>query len=217
MKQIMNTGIVILALVAIVGCSSPTDGKPDAVVNEAAADAPAATAEAPVAEQATMAAADGVLTFTEESTIGFVGSKVTGSHDGGFKKFSGTVTLDGEDVATAQINVTINMKSTWSDSDRLTKHLKNEDFFDVEKFPESTFVSTGITAEGDAYTVSGDLTLHGVTKNISFPASITFADGVLTANAEFNLNRMDFGIVYAGMADNLIKEDVLMKLNIVAK
>jgi len=95
--------------------------------------------------------------------------------------------------------------------------LKTADFFDVAKFPEATFVSTSIKAGGEngaTHTVTGNLTLHGVTKSITFPATISVTGGVATVDANFAINRKDFGINYPGAQDNLIRDDVVMKLTI---
>jgi len=96
----------------------------------------------------------------------------------------------------------------------LTGHLKNEDFFDVETYPTTTFKLTKATKTGEgAYEISGNLTLHGVEKNITFP--VTASRDVDTANfsAEFDINRKDFGIVYAGKTDDLIRDKVIIRLD----
>ncbi len=105
-----------------------------------------------------------------------------------------------------------------SDSEKLTGHLESPDFFDVQKFPTSTFQSTSILEKstGDAtHEITGNLTLHGVTKVITFPAKVTKAPDAVTGTAEFTINRKDFGIVYPGKPDDLIKDDVLLKLKLV--
>jgi polyisoprenoid-binding protein YceI len=206
-------GGCILALLALAGCADPAEKTPDAVVTE-----PTAPAEAPDTAAAPDAATpEGtVYAFTPSSTIGFVGSKVTGSHEGGFNQFSGTVTVAGEDLTKAVIESTIDMTSVHSDADNLTKHLMSADFFEVETYPEARFVSTAIAKEGEQYTVTGDFTLHGVTKSITFPAHLSLADGKLTAHAEFDINRKDFGIAYPGKPDDLIRDGVVIKLNIEA-
>jgi len=65
-------------------------------------------------------------------------------------------------------------------------------------------------------TVTGNLELHGVKKSIRFPATFTVEGGVVKANAEFSINRRDFGLVYPGMPDDLIRDDVLIRLAIQA-
>ncbi|MEM1157520.1 MAG: YceI family protein [Verrucomicrobiota bacterium] len=155
-------------------------------------------------------------TFDEKSTIGFVGSKLIGSHDGGFKKFSGSFDLvDGEPKSGQFV---IDMKSTWSDNDKLTGHLLSPDFFEVEQHPESKFVATRFEKKSDGvYHLSGDFTLRGVTKNITFPTMVKQEGDAVTITAEFEINRKEFGISYKGMADNLIKNKVAIKLNLIAK
>lgn len=192
---------------AAAGCADPAADAPDAVVEEPAAE-PAPAAEEPAAD------AD-VYSLSEDSTIGFVGSKVTGSHEGGFKSFTGTVSVTGGTPEGSSVEVSIDTTSLWSDDERLTGHLKSADFFDVEQFPTASFTSTEIAAaDGGGYTLTGNLDLHGVTKQISFPATIAVSEGGFTAQAEFSINRFDFGIVYAGKADDLIREEVLIKLDL---
>lgn len=199
-------GLSLVMALAVVGCSDPTKNKPAATVSETSGEA----STAPPAEGK-------VYTLTQDTAIGFVGSKVTGSHDGGFREFSGTVTVPGEELTDAHIDATIDMDSIYSDNERLTGHLKSPDFFDVPNHPEASFTSTAITKDGEGYTIEGDFTLHGVTKRISFPATISLSGDTLTADAEFSINRMDFGVVYPGKPDDLIREGVLIKLHIVAK
>ena len=106
-----------------------------------------------------------------------------------------------------------------SDSENLDKHLRTADFFDVEKYPKASFTSTEIKAGGQGgatHTVTGELELHGVKKTISFPATITVGADAVTGSSEFVINRKDFGIVTAGKPDDLIRDDVLMKLSLKA-
>ena len=156
--------------------------------------------------------------FTPASQVNFVGSKVTGSHKGGFKTFDGYFTLkDGVPVGNDH-KVVIDMTSTFADDEKLTGHLKSPDFFDVEKNPKSTFDVTSISKQSDtSYTVSGNFTLHGKTKNISFPATVSQNGGVVKIDATFDINRKDFDIVYAGKADDLIRDEVVIELKLEAK
>ncbi len=191
---------------AAAGCADPTADAPDAVVIEPAAE------PAPVAEE-TMAAA--VYSLSEDSTVGFVGSKVTGSHKGGFKSFTGMVSVAGGKPEGSSVEVTIDTTSLWADNEKLTGHLQSAEFFDVATYPTASFKSTGIAAgEDGAYTLTGNLDLHGVTKQISFPANIEVGEDGFSASAEFSINRMDFGIAYAGRVDDLIREEVLIKIDL---
>ena len=193
-------------LVLTAGCADPAADAPDAVVEEPAA------APAPAAEETVDAE---VYALSEDSTIGFVGSKVTGSHEGGFKSFTGTVSVAGGMPEGSSVEVTIDTTSMWSDNDKLTGHLKSADFFDVENHPTATFESTAIAANDDGtYTLTGNLELRGITKQISFPATIQVSENGFSATAEFALNRMDFDIKYPGKPDDLIREEVLVKLDL---
>ncbi len=111
------------------------------------------------------------------------------------------------------------MGSLVADQDKLTSHLKSPDFFNVGKYPKATFKSTEIKegGEGGTHTVTGDLTLLATTKKITFAATIAVAEGSATGKAEFKINRQDFGIVYPGKPDDLIKDDVLLKLDLAFK
>ncbi|MEO0446701.1 MAG: YceI family protein [Verrucomicrobiota bacterium] len=156
-----------------------------------------------------------VYQFTEDSVIEFIGSKVTGSHEGGFKTFSGTFKTDGTDLLGDENAIEIAMNSTWSDNEKLTGHLMSPDFFNVEAFPTSTFqLLTATPAEGaDQYTMVGKVTLHGVTKQISFPAKVYAGEnGSPALDAEFSINRQDYGIKFPGKPDDLIRDEVVIKL-----
>jgi len=84
--------------------------------------------------------------MSKSGTIGFVGSKVTGSHNGGFKLFKGTFEVVPANLESSKITAEIDTTSIFTDNDGLTNHLKSPEFFDVAKFPTSNFVSTGIEA-----------------------------------------------------------------------
>lgn len=154
------------------------------------------------------------------SSLDFVGAKVTAKHEGSFKDFSGTVELVEGSPEKSSVSVEIDMTSVAIEPSKLEAHLKSPDFFDVEKYPKASFQSTSVKAggAGDAtHTVTGNLTLHGTTRSISFPASIKVGKEYVRVEAEFAINRKDFGIVYPGMPDDLIKDDVLIQLELDAR
>lgn len=206
MKRFNICSCASLLVLALVGCSDPADKVPKSPASE-----PAKT------ESSSPPAAAGkeYVIRSADSTVGFIGSKVTGKHDGGFKNFAGTINVaDGKIVGAPEIK--INMKTIWSDNEKLTGHLKSSDFFDVEKHPLSTFTVTSIEPAGEQQTITGNLDLHGVTKSISFPAKIEIADDAVTINADFAINRKDFNINYPGKPDDLIRDNVVLKLAIKA-
>jgi polyisoprenoid-binding protein YceI len=212
---------LILSLsVFLAACEDPAANKPKATTINAttnttnSANANTNTSTSPAVAGVTLAVTP------ENSKISFTGSKVTGKHEGGFNKFTGTINLVNDKAEDSGVTVEIDMSSVYTDTDAVTKHLQTGDFFEVEKFPTANFKSTKIvpdTAKGAGnFIVTGDLTLHGVTKSISFPATITVNAETVAVNAEFSINRKDFGIVYAGKPDNLIRDDVVIKLELKA-
>jgi len=153
----------------------------------------------------------------QNSKIEFIGSKVTGSHNGSFEKFDGEIHYTNNDPVQSHVAIKIDTTSVKTDDPKLTEHLKTADFFDIAKYPDAKFESTTIKAGGDkgaTHTVTGNLTLHGVTKSITFPATIAVTGDVATVDASFAINRKDFGINYPGAQDNLIRDDVVMTLRI---
>lgn len=204
----MRRGIAITILSGLIfftACNDPAADTTKARTGEAA-------------QVASPAAAQGqkYLITPQNSKIEFVGSKVTGKHNGSFGDFSGQVDYTGN-PETSRVNITITADSITTDTPDLTKHLKTADFFDVAKFPEVTFVSTEIKAGGEngaTHTVTGNLTMHGVTKAITFPATINVTPDAATVESNFSINRKDFGINYAGAADNLIRDNVVMALHV---
>jgi polyisoprenoid-binding protein YceI len=208
----IHTAFCLIIALTSVGCDNdPVADAPRAETKEAVEQA-AKPADAKAAEGAQ------VFSFSEQgSSFDFVGAKVTGKHDGKFKKFSGKVELVDGDPQKSKVTVTIEMKSVETDTPKLTGHLQSADFFDVEKFRESEFKSTKIEKAADGFTVTGNLTLHGITKSISFPAKIETNADQVNVTADFGINRKDFEIVYPGMPDDLIKDEVLIKLDLKAK
>jgi polyisoprenoid-binding protein YceI len=191
-------------LLLATACENPATGKPEAQVSE------------PEAAAAPTAVDGREFVISGESTIGFVGSKITGSHDGGFESFEGTIVLADEGPAASKVEVVIDATSLWSDDERLTGHLKSPDFFDVDTFPTARFTSTAIAPSTEGFEVTGELELHGVTKQIIFPATIQVEPDRVIAQAEFFIQRFDFDIVYPGKPDDLIRDEVVIRLDLVA-
>ena len=197
-KHILSLTPALFAGFALVSCENPADKTTDAKVGD-------------VQEEAVGSGTKFV--FDDSSTIGFTGSKVTGSHDGGFKEFEGHFYL-GDDKTPTAGEFVIDTTSVWSDDEKLTGHLKSKDFFEVETYPTSTFKLTKAVKTGEgAYDISGNLTLHGVEKNITFPVTASREGDTATFNAEFDINRKDFGIVYPGKPDDLIRDEVVLRLD----
>jgi len=197
---------VFTALLILCACANPASDKPKAVTNDAA----------PLVSSSPATAGQKYAISPDTSKIEFVASKVTGSHHGSFKKFSGAIDFNGQ-PENSRVTINIETSSVDTDTPKLTEHLQTPDFFDVAKFPQATFVSTEIRTGGEkgaTHTVIGNLTLHGVTKSISFPATIVVAPDGITVDSTFSINRKDFGINFAGASDNLIRDEVVLTLKI---
>lgn len=203
------TGTALLALAAILSaCSNPAANASKAVTSDATAQTKPSAASA---------AEEKLPVTNENSRIEFVGSKVTGSEGGRFEKFSGTLYLVESAPEKSRVEISIDMNSVVTDAGGLAEHLKSADFFDAPKFPEATFATTEIKPGGEkgaTHTVTGNLDLHGVKKAITFPATIKVDASAATLDAEFAINRKDFRITYAGRTNDLIRDEVLLKLHV---
>ena len=104
---------------------------------------------------------------------------------------------------------------------KLDGHLKSADFLDVEKFPTATFEITAVKpVEGGDYNseVSGNLDFRGTPKNVTFKANVTVdANGVTIKSEEFGINRKDFGIAFTGGGGSIVKDEVLLQVDLTAK
>lgn len=147
----------------------------------------------------------------ENTKIEWTGTKPDGKHSGGFKTVGGTATLS--DGSSLKLDVDIDCGSLYSDDDKLTQHLKSPDLFSVKDHPKAKFKSTSVEKTAEGTKVSGDLTLLGKTKKVSFPAEITKGD-TLGIKAKFTINRQDFGMTYG---TGKINDDVEIRVDVKAK
>jgi polyisoprenoid-binding protein YceI len=113
---------------------------------------------------------------------------------------SGEVLLNPNDIARSQVNLTIDVRGIDTRNADRDTHLKSPDFFDVAQYPSATFASTRIEPRGDDYTVTGDLTLHGVTRPVTLTVELSDAVSDPWGNvkrgaaATGRINRKDFGL-----------------------
>ena len=157
-------------------------------------------------------AKDVTFKLTGENTkIEWTGSKADGKHDGGFKKLSGTATKSSRGGLSFEVE--IDCGSLYSDNEMLTGHLKSPDFFGVKDHPKAKFKSTKVEKTDDGHKVTGDLTLLGKKKTVSFPAEISEGDA-LTLKAKFEINRQDFGMAYG---KGKVNDEVEIRLDLNAK
>lgn len=141
---------------------------------------------------------------------------------GSIYKAAGTVIWDDSDVSKSSVDATLDATTISTGVEARDNHLKSPDFFDVAKFPTITFKSTSVTKTADGLKVSGNLTLHGVTKPVTLDVSDispvtpnamkkgTFSRG-LTAST--TIDRHDYGIT-GGMADAMVGNDVKVTIEL---
>jgi polyisoprenoid-binding protein YceI len=158
--------------------------------------------------------ADDTFKLSGQNTkVAFIGTKPNGKHEGGFKTIKGTITMKENDPTTAVFKVDIDLNSMFTDNPQLTNHLKSPDFFNVRRNATGKFVSTKVTKKDDGFEVSGKLTMNGVTKEVSFPATIEATSQEFKLDSEFDINRNTWNIGKRGGVDDLVK----LTLKVVAR
>ncbi len=225
-----RTSLLLTAAIAVLSFSACTDApESDA-------------AKTSDAQAAATAAGEAYTVDTAASKIEWIGTKVTGHHQGSLPIKSGTLNVQGGNVVSGEFVLAISGLSVTDGNDvdannKLRGHLLSPDFFDAENHPEGKFVVTGVqpfsgtvTDSSDkaqegiskyrvsdpTHTISGNLTLKGVTKNVTFPAKVTVTGNGVEALAKFNINRKDWNIVYAGKPDDLIRDNVHLGISLKA-
>jgi len=145
-------------------------------------------------------------------------SKVRGQ----FKEAEATLDL-AENVADSQVNATIKTASFDSGDVNRDGHVRGEDFFDVEKFPEISFVSNSIVPKGDAYELQGDLTIKGVTRPVALETELhgvavdPFGNTRAGLTAETTISRKDFGLTWNAVLEAggvLVSDKVAINLEL---
>lgn len=144
---------------------------------------------------------------------------------GQFSKLSGKMTFDDSDLKNSRVEVSAEAASIHTGDDQRDAHLKSADFFDVEKYPSLGFKSTGIRIVRDGeLSVEGDLTIHGVTRKISFavegptpPSKDPWGNTRIAVAATTKINRKDFGLTWNAALETggiLVGEDVAITLEV---
>jgi polyisoprenoid-binding protein YceI len=169
------------------------------------------------------AAGDEFAVDPSHSRVGFsvthlLISKVRGE----FTSFSGTFFFDEKEPAKSWVKGKIETAGITTQDETRDKHLKSPDFFDVQKYPEITFESNKIVKTSDGYKVTGPFTMHGVTKEITFPFRITgkatdpWGNERIGVEAALSLNRMDYGVAWSQTLDTgglVVGGEVLIDLS----
>ncbi|MBX7232491.1 MAG: YceI family protein [Bdellovibrionales bacterium] len=158
------------------------------------------------------------------SKVGFeISHLVISSVDGSFSNFDGTLKID-KDLAKSSITTTIKTDSIDTRNAKRDEHLKSADFFDATKFPQITFTSKKITGKPEALKIEGELTLHGVKKQVTLDGKYTgavtdaFNQRKVAFEATTTIKRKDFGLNWSKMveAGPVVGEEVKITLKIQA-
>jgi polyisoprenoid-binding protein YceI len=184
-------------------------------------------------QEASAATGDAFTIDAAGSTIGWIATKTGGQHNGTFNLTNGTLTVAEGNITGGSFNIDVNSIQvsdlTGEDKGKLEGHLKSGDFFLADSFPTAKFEITNVAAfdstsgtsklSGATHTISGNLTLRGQTNNVSFPAIVTIDGGKVSAVADFNIDRTNWGLSYKGPnnpADWFIAKEVNLKLDVKA-
>lgn len=179
--------------------------------------------------------AKGAATYTVQpqlSTLGWVGKKVGGQHNGTVSLKDGSVQVKGNQLVggtfafdMSSIKVEDLKDAEWNG--KLVGHLKNDDFFAVDKNPTATFVITSVKpikadANGNNAQITGNLTIKGKTNPVTFPAKVGVKDGVASASGVATVDRTKYGVQYGSTlfgaaADKAIDDNFTLSFNVIAK
>lgn len=170
---------------------------------------------------------DGTYVFLpDSSSFAWTGKKVGGQHNGLVKIESGNVTVVGNELKSGEFKVNMStiqvLDLTGEDKANLEGHLKSPDFFAVDSFPASTFVIKEIKRmDENTFSVTGDLTIKGITNEIRFPATAKFDGKQLNVSADFMIDRTKWGIRFKSksffpeFADKFIYDEININLDLV--
>lgn len=144
-----------------------------------------------------------------ENAVTFVIKNVGINTKGSLNGLKGSIKWDAANPAASQISVTVDAATVSTNIDARDRHLKEEEYFNVAKYPTLSFNSTAVSAT----TVTGNLTIKGVTKSITFPITVTPSGKGYMFEGNFNINRRDFGV---GGNSFVLSDDVKVTLKVQA-
>ena len=162
-----------------------------------------------------------------KSAVKWHAKKVTGEHFGTINLASGALTVDGAKITggSFEIDMTSIKCTDLTDAGynaKLITHLKSDDFFSVEKNPKATFKITKAEGSGANYTLTGDLTIKGITQSVSFPATVKADANGVSATAKITLDRTKWDIRYGSksfipnIGDKAIYDDFTLDVTLAA-
>lgn len=173
-----------------------------------------------IALPAVAVAADTYNVDQAHSTVGFSVRHIFTRVPGEFNDFDGVIVYDAENPANSTVEFTVQAASIDTDNERRDGHLKSEDFFAVEQYPTLTFKSKKVSGSGDDLQVTGDLTIRGVTKEVTVPVEVLGAGGGKAGFAtEFEVDRLDYGVSWNRAMEGggaMLDDDVKIRIDVEA-
>ncbi|WP_210463058.1 YceI family protein [Rufibacter roseolus] len=218
--SLKTAGLALMAGLALASCNEAPKGD-----------------KATITEEKTAADATGqtFVVDTAASMVQFTGNGVGKNHPGTFRLNSGSVSISGNQVTGGEFIINIKSLSLKEQGEmfqtKLKPHLLSGDFFDADKFGTAKFEITKVEpfksdgkdtslVQGANFSVSGNFTLKGVTKNITFPARIELDENAMEAEANFNIDRRQWQMNYGNdktLGDKFISETVNIELDLEAR
>jgi len=173
---------------------------------------------------ATANASDKMFNITD-GQLQWTGTKVGGQHQGTVKIKGGEIAASNGKISAGTVNIDMN-SITVTDlkagdgKEKLEGHLKAKDFFDTAEYPMATFKVTGVNGSGTSTSITGDLTIKGITKSVTIPANIAMAgDKISVVTPSFKVNRTEWDVKYGsgliGTAqDKIIHDEIGLVLSL---
>lgn len=217
-KSLTVTAILVALLIIFYGCSKSTSEKTNSTDNKNLKTA--------------SNKGEKLNLVLSESNLEWSGKKITGQHNGTVDIKSGDLYLDNGKLTGGNFEIDFTTIKVLQLDDpelnaKLTGHLKSNDFFSAQSFPTGKFEIKSLAplsnGNDNNYTVSGNLTIKGITKEITFPAKVLINGNTVIASADFNIDRTLWDIkfrsgkFYENLGDNLISDEINIKFNISAK
>jgi polyisoprenoid-binding protein YceI len=162
----------------------------------------------------------------KESVVTWKGSSLQGGHSGYVSTSKGELMIEKGQLVGGSVEIDMNTISDelHNSNNNLIDHLKDPDFFDVKKFPVSTFAITRVAqVAGETMNVTGNLTIKGITHEVTFPAKVEVKGKVINASGKVIIDRTKWdvryrsGKFYDNLADRAISDDIEFEMKIVAK
>ena len=172
----------------------------------------------PAIAQAPDAAAPAWDTLENRSRIGFEGAYQGTPFTGQFEAWETKIRFDPENLAASSAKVVIDMASAESGDDTRESSLPGEDWFAAAMFPEATFETDAIRAEGDGYVADGTLTIRGISQDVSLPFTLDIQDDIARMNGALTIDRSIFGVGQGAWADGkTVALEVKVEVSVVAR